>query len=184
MLKVSGEFATVEEHSNYLQCVYETLLAINEIAVESLQQCAAEAVAAEQGDASEGSGTISETRSLRTEQQSDRFTHEVTAARNKIAYGQHKHHSQSRHDISNSNSSSSSNHRRKLAEPSFADILVEPTPAVDCEHDVAYNLVMTSSYMMVVPRSAKAFNDVVTMNSFGYIGFMMASSKQKLEVIK
>lgn len=182
MLKVSGEFATVEDHSNYLQCVYETLLAINEIPIESLQQCAAEAVAAEEGD------SVSRVRALTSsEEHRERIHKEATLARNKIAYGQHRFRSNNTSVSSSSSSGSVITASRALEseeQPTFADILVEPTPKVDCESDVAYNLVMTSSYMMLAPRSAKSFNGVVTVNSFGYLGFMMASSKQKLEVIR
>ena len=48
-----------------------------------------------------------------------------------------------------------------------------------CFHRTAYNLILTESYSMIIPRSSpslKLNSGIVNINSFGFLGFFMTSN--------
>lgn len=73
-----------------------------------------------------------------------------------------------------------------------APIGSDTTPA-ECsapDSGTSYNLILTATYMMVVPRSAASFkaegteNARISINSFGFMGMLLAQSNMELKIIR
>jgi ATP adenylyltransferase len=47
-----------------------------------------------------------------------------------------------------------------------------------------YNLVLTTEWMMLVPRSAGEVEDVASVNGFGFIGYLLAETAGAQQAIR
>lgn len=54
----------------------------------------------------------------------------------------------------------------------------------ECLYNGAYNLILTQEFMMVVPRSKGNFEGIVSVNSFGFLGMLLAPTVEAYEAIK
>lgn len=52
----------------------------------------------------------------------------------------------------------------------------------ECDLRSAYNLIVTDSYMFVVPRSQLKFNE--NINGMGFMGLLMANTKESEETLR
>lgn len=59
------------------------------------------------------------------------------------------------------------------------NVLVE----AKCNH-ISYNLCMTTEYMMIVPRAAKKFKDLIGINSCGYMGLVLCKDPDTYKKVK
>lgn len=51
-------------------------------------------------------------------------------------------------------------------------------------HDVSYNVCFTTTHMMMVPRSNSKFDELVGINSCGYMGLILCKNSQILDTVK
>jgi len=152
----------LEAYSEYLRNAYEALLLVNDISLESLEDCAnadGEDVVA---DSSEKD--IFHPRNLQSVADNDDL----------ISEG----------DLSRAEKHKPSVYEAAANERLEREKLALHKKSMDCQRDVGYNLILRPQYMLLAVRGQKDIAGVVNVNSFGFMGMFLTTTDVSHQLLK